>query len=123
MFDIIDIISVKLEESIEVCGSDIAPGMIGGNVKSRKENKQCSPNNVEIISGDVSRKPGQPFMSISSGAKRQRVVTPAAFKAIDNEDQPRSSPNSRKISQGVSLAQDIRDGERRVLTGIEPNIQ
>jgi hypothetical protein len=47
----------------------------------------------------------------SSGAKRQRVVTPASFKVIDEEDEPRSSPIRK-----VTIATTALDGERRVLS-------
>jgi len=52
--------------------------------------------------------------------KRQRVVTPASFKAIDQEDEPKDSSVLRKISQGSAL-QDNKDVGRRVL-GELPNI-
>jgi hypothetical protein len=93
-------------------------GLIGG-IKSRKENVQDYPSTSERLGAiDRTRKSVQPVMSTStSGAKRQRVVTPAAFKVIDEEDEPRSSP-TRKASQGASG----QDGERRALSGIELNI-
>jgi uncharacterized protein (DUF2235 family) len=52
-----------------------------------------------------------------SGTKRQRVVTPAASKVIDDEDEPRKSPSVRITSR--SALQEIREGERKVLGGIE----
>lgn len=92
-------------------------GLIG--IKSRKENVQDYPSTSERLGAiDRTRKSVQLVMSNSgSGAKRQRVVTPAAFKVIDEEDEPRSSP-TRKTSQGTSA----QGGERRALSGIELNI-
>jgi hypothetical protein len=92
-------------------------GRIG--LKSRKENLQDYPGTSERLGAiDRTRKSVQLVMSSStSGAKRQRVVTPAAFKVIDEEDEPRSSP-TRKTSQGTA----VQDGERRALSGIELNI-
>jgi hypothetical protein len=112
-----DIVLVKYEEShpnsMPMLTSSLA------SIKGRKENVQEHSGKIEV-SGvtDRIRRAVQPSMSTSSGgAKRQRVVTPAAFKVIDEEDEPRSSP-IRKISQ-ATLAQ---DGERKVLGGIELNI-
>ncbi len=95
----------------------LTSGFIG--IKSRKENIQNYAVTSERLGAiDRTRKSGQPVMSTSSsGAKRQRVVTPAAFKVIDEEDEPRSSP-AMKVSQGASAP----DGERRALSGIELNI-
>jgi hypothetical protein len=87
-------------------------------VKSRKENLHDTLNGNDIGPGtyDGTRKFAQPITN-----KRQRVVTPAAFKVIDEEDEPRSSPTLRKVSQ-TAPAMDVRETERRVLSGIEPNI-
>jgi hypothetical protein len=52
--------------------------------------------------------------------KRQRVVTPASFKAVDQEDEPKDSSVLRKVSQGSAL-QENRDVGRRVL-GELPNV-
>lgn len=88
-------------------------------IKSRKENMQESTGASDLYSSiDITRKPAQPFTLNPSGmAKRQRIVTPAAFKVIDEEDEPRTS-STRKVTQTVSAA----DGERRALSGIEPNV-
>jgi len=97
---------------------------IVGSIKSRKENIQESLGLSEGASGlaDGTRKVAQPFnITIGSSNKRQRIITPAAFKVIDEEDEPRSSPTLRKVSQGVTL-QEAKDGERRALSGIQPNI-
>ncbi|XMA14471.1 hypothetical protein WAI453_007262 [Rhynchosporium graminicola] len=65
------------------------------------------------------RRVSQPFTTTNnSGTKRQRVVTPAAAKVIDEEDEPRSSPSLRKASQ-ASARTDGRENERVVLGGIE----
>lgn len=89
------------------------------NIKGRKENIQEYPGKCdELGATDRIRMAVQPSMSTSTGgAKRQRVVTPAAFKVIDEEDEPRSSP-TRKVSQATSA----QEGERKVLGGIELNI-
>ncbi|KAF4635493.1 hypothetical protein G7Y89_g2592 [Cudoniella acicularis] len=87
-----------------------------GSVKSRKENMQDSPR---TDNEGTARKVAQPFSSASnSGNKRQRVVTPAASKVIDDEDEPRTSPNLRKISN-KTVKQEPKENERRVLGGIE----
>jgi len=55
------------------------------------------------------RKVAQPLPVVSNG-KRQRIVSPAAAKVIDEEDEPRTSPSMRKASL---------QGERTILSGIE----
>lgn len=75
---------------------------ISGSVKSRKENAQDSPFPRETVSEGNTFTLGasQPSSAISAaGHKRQRVVTPASVKAIDQEDEPKNSI-MRKISQG-----------------------
>jgi hypothetical protein len=94
---------------------------LGSNVvgvKSRKENLHDLLNGNEIgtSTSDGTRKFAQPIAN-----KRQRVVTPAAFKVIDEEDEPRSSPTLRKVSQ-TAPSMEPKEIERRVLSGIEPNI-
>ncbi|KAH7417327.1 hypothetical protein BKA64DRAFT_297498 [Cadophora sp. MPI-SDFR-AT-0126] len=65
------------------------------------------------------RRVSQPFTTTNnSGTKRQRVVTPAAAKVIDDEDEPRSSPSIRKASQ-ASTRTDGKENDRVVLGGIE----
>jgi hypothetical protein len=88
------------------------------NIQGKKENVQEYPGKGEVCAAtDRFRRATQPSMSTSSsGAKRQRIVTPAAFKVIDEEDEPRSSP-TRKTSQATPAY----DGERKVLGGIELN--
>lgn len=93
------------------------------NVKGRKENIQASalettpkPNNTEGNGGSL-RKVSQTATE-SNHNKRQRVVTPAASKVIDDTDEPRSSPSLRKVS-GMLVKQDSKEGERKVLQGIE----
>ncbi|KFY15542.1 hypothetical protein V492_01924 [Pseudogymnoascus sp. VKM F-4246] len=75
---------------------------ISGGVKSRKENAQDTPLPRETPSEGYNFILGasQPSSAISAaGHKRQRVVTPASVKAIDQEDEPKNSI-MRKISQG-----------------------
>ncbi|KFY37578.1 hypothetical protein V495_07093 [Pseudogymnoascus sp. VKM F-4514 (FW-929)] len=72
-----------------------------GSVKSRKENAQDSPLPRALSEGNnFTLGASQPSSAISAaGHKRQRVVTPASVKAIDQEDEPKNSI-MRKISQG-----------------------
>ncbi|KAI9053364.1 hypothetical protein LZ554_002323 [Drepanopeziza brunnea f. sp. 'monogermtubi'] len=72
------------------------------------------------------RRVSQPFATTNSGTKRQRVVTPAASKVIDDEDEPaRSSPSRaaslsmRKASQASIRATDNKENGRVILGGIE----
>jgi hypothetical protein len=96
--------------------------LIASNVKSRKEHVQPSPltENVNTAENEgVSRKTSlQIAIEFNGGNKRQRVITPAASKVIDDEDEPRSSPSLRKIAER-STKQDTKEGERSVLGGIE----
>jgi hypothetical protein len=88
-------------------------------IKSRKENKQQSPNIGEKLGSlDATRKVSQTLMSNAGGdTKRQRIVTPAAFKVIDEEDEPKTSPTRKNFQTAP-----VQEGERRVLSGIEVNI-
>ncbi|KAK2628268.1 hypothetical protein QTJ16_002914 [Diplocarpon rosae] len=69
------------------------------------------------------RRLSQPFMTTNGSNKRQRVVS-AAAKAIDDEDEPRSSPSRaasismRKTSQ-ASVRTDNKENERVILGGIQ----
>jgi hypothetical protein len=96
------------------------------NIKSRKEN-QASPLAGRSISATAAEKPlereetaqkvSQAIIpATNSGTKRQRVITPAAAKAIDDEDEPRSSPSTRKVSR-ASAKQDGPE-PRRVLSNL-----
>src|ERR1700710_2306656 len=89
------------------------------HIQSRKENFHASPHNElnQDQNEGVIRNGSQSFATSISGSKRQRVVTPAASKVIDAEDEPRSSPSSRKISRGNGKQEN--GSERRVLSGIE----
>ncbi len=107
---------LKREESQLNSMPVLSSGRIG--IRGRKENMLESPCEGEPSGNtEVTRTIAQSFASaeraISSGSKRQRVVTPAAFKVIDEEDEPKSSP-TRKVSQAGSV--------RSVLNGIENNI-
>ncbi|KFY18782.1 hypothetical protein V493_08354 [Pseudogymnoascus sp. VKM F-4281 (FW-2241)] len=80
----------------------VPEAVISGSVKSRKENAQDSPLPRETVSEGNNFPLGasQPSSAISAaGHKRQRIVTPASVKAIDQEDEPKNSI-MRKISQG-----------------------
>ncbi|PBP19171.1 hypothetical protein BUE80_DR010046 [Diplocarpon rosae] len=69
------------------------------------------------------RRLSQPFTTTNGSNKRQRVVS-AAAKAIDDEDEPRSSPSRaasismRKTSQ-ASVRTDNKENERVILGGIQ----
>lgn len=95
---------------------------IATTVKSRKEHVQPWPlteNSNTAENEEVSRKSSlQIAIDFNGGNKRQRVITPAASKVIDDEDEPRSSPSLRKISER-SNKPDLKEGERSVLGGIE----
>jgi len=108
-----------VKANIEETNPSPVPGISINNVKSRKENIQDSPHGTELnFGGNGSASHKQPFPTTNNGAKRQRVVTPAACKVIDTEDEPRTSPSLRKISRG-SAKQEVNGGERTVLGGIE----
>lgn len=90
---------------------------------------QESPRGAEQSlygNGNITRKVSQPFPAASNHGtnKRQRVVTPAASKVIDDEDEPRSSPAFRKTS-GLSSKSEPppnpahRESEVRILSGNE----
>ncbi|TAQ89564.1 hypothetical protein B7494_g2131 [Chlorociboria aeruginascens] len=86
---------------------------IASTVKSRKENfhePQHGFENTVVGHEMVARKVPLTTTNIS-GTKRPRVVTPAASKAIDVEDEP----STRKSSRGA----ESKEGERRALSGIE----
>lgn len=89
------------------------------SVKSRKENMQEStlgPEPSAAVNESAVRAVSQTFATTNTaGTKRPRVVTPAAAKVIDDEDEPRSSPSIRKASRN-SVKQ---DGERVILGEIE----
>lgn len=91
--------------------------MLLDEMESKKEN--CSPLSEMVSATDetVMRKTSQAYSTTSSGAKRQRVVTPVSTKVIDVEDEPRSSPTSRKISR--STIPENGEGEKKVLGEIE----
>ncbi len=91
------------------------------SLKSKKENIQEPTLETEsspLVNGNIVRIVSQPIATTTSGTKRQRVVTPAAAKVIDDEDEPRTSPFIRKTSLG-STKQDGKENERKVLGGIE----
>ncbi|KAE8452158.1 hypothetical protein EG329_001625 [Mollisiaceae sp. DMI_Dod_QoI] len=91
------------------------------SIKSRKENMQDSPPGSEPNAADNEsglRLASQTFVTTNSaGTKRSRVVTPAAAKVIDDEDEPRTSPSLRNVSR--STKQDGRESERKILGEID----
>jgi hypothetical protein len=91
-----------------------------GTTKSRKENiaeALCQADVGAVVNENFMRIVSQASNTSSVGLKRQRVVTPASAKVIDDEDEPRSSPALRKVSR----ASTNKDVERRVLGEIENN--
>lgn len=94
----------------------------GGPAKYETENNDPSPAAQESESAGKQhitnmRRSSHPFTATNiTGTKRQRNVTPASSKVIDDEDEPRSSPSLRKVSR--QSKQDAKEGDRRVLSGI-----
>ncbi|KAL2072570.1 hypothetical protein VTL71DRAFT_11913 [Oculimacula yallundae] len=85
-----------------------SPGHQTGTVATAAANNENPPRRIS-----------QPFTTTNnSGTKRQRVVTPAAAKVIDDEDEPRSSPSIRKVSQ-ASIRTEGKENDRVVLGGID----
>jgi hypothetical protein len=94
------------------------PEPVLSNVKSRKENLDSfrGPEPASTGNGGI-RKVAHPFVESESGKnKRQRTLV--GSKAIDEEDDPRSSPSLRKISRGYAK-KDLTEAERKTLGGIE----
>ncbi|APA09213.1 hypothetical protein SS1G_14270 [Sclerotinia sclerotiorum 1980 UF-70] len=99
--------------------------------KGNKENSSRSPggqaeiigsNNQRNTSGSSTRRSSHLFTSTNvMGTKRQRNVTPASSKAIDDEDEPRSSPSLRKASRQSNASGHSRgkDSERAVLSAVD----
>ncbi|ESZ99513.1 hypothetical protein SBOR_0078 [Sclerotinia borealis F-4128] len=98
--------------------------------KSNKENNNRSPaaqseiigyGNQPLASGDTTRRSSLFTSTNVMGTKRQRNVTPASSKAIDDEDEPRSSPSLRRVSRQSNASGNGRgkDSDRRVLSGVE----
>lgn len=102
--------------------------------KGHKENDNRSPatqsefkaeftgsNNPRLPSGGSTRRSSLFTSTNVMGTKRQRNVTPASSKAIDDEDEPRSSPSLRKVSRqsNASGSGKVMDSERRVVSGLE----
>jgi len=58
----------------------------------------------------------QPMPNATNGGMKRQRVASAASKAIDDEDEPRSSPTLRKTSLGK---QEVVETERKVLGAIE----
>lgn len=95
--------------------------IVNNSVRSRKENMVDTPLGQEPgapASENSLRVVSQTFVTTNSaGTKRSRVVTPAAAKVIDDEDEPRTSPSLRKASR-TSIRLDAKENERRA-SGIE----
>ncbi|PQE31591.1 hypothetical protein CJF32_00010467 [Rutstroemia sp. NJR-2017a WRK4] len=91
--------------------------------KLEKENNDTSPATHESDSAGKQqtnnmRRTSHPFTATNiTGTKRQRNVTPASSKVIDDEDEPRSSPSLRKVLR--QSKQEGKEGDRRALSGIE----
>ncbi|TVY40980.1 hypothetical protein LOCC1_G003560 [Lachnellula occidentalis] len=115
--------SVKLETdpSLRPTSARMEASIIN-SVKSRQNNVHASPLestvNPSEVGGLIRKVSLQIATENHSGTKRQRVITPAASKVIDYEDEPRSSPSIRKVSVKVAK-QDSKEGGRKVLGGIE----
>jgi hypothetical protein len=122
-------IKAEIHAKVDTPLSSRAPS-ITNSVKGRKENLTESEHieDVRLPSNGGSYhkiiQPVQPFQPPNHGAnKRQRVVTPAAAKVIDDEDEPRSSPSVRKVSGMSGKQEKVEESEnsvveRRVLSEI-----
>lgn len=114
------------EKNSESLTTTIQTAPAATTVKSRKENINRSPvttraSSVSVVDeNETNRKVSQTFTAINSANnKRQRVVTPAATKAIDDEDEPRSSPSTRKVSRtSAKEGQGQAQGARRALSNV-----
>lgn len=108
---------MRVDEKAE---QDALGALLLDEIENKKENCQDrSPNSVVSATDETSiRKTSQSYSTTSSGAKRQRVVTPASAKVINVEDELRSSPTSRKISRGT-IPDSNAEGEKKVLGEIE----
>jgi hypothetical protein len=86
------------------------------SVRSRKENMHETPLGPEpsaAANENGTRVVPQSFVTTNSaGTKRSRVVTPAAAKVIDDEDEPRTSQSVRQVSR-TSVKQDGKENERK----------
>lgn len=92
------------------------------SIKSRKETMQDSPLGPEpnaTVNEHSTRVVSQSFVPANSAGTKRRVVTPAAAKVIDDEDEPRSSPSLRNVSRG-SMKQDGKEieSDKRVFSGV-----
>ncbi|KAF5875386.1 uncharacterized protein Bfra_003840 [Botrytis fragariae] len=98
---------------------------------ANKENENRSPalpleitgtNSQRTTSDGSTKRTSNLFTSTNAiGTKRQRNVTPASSKAIDDEDEPRSSPSLRKVSRQSNASGNGRgkDVERRVFSTVD----
>ncbi|KAI9642218.1 hypothetical protein NHQ30_009020 [Ciborinia camelliae] len=98
--------------------------------KSNKENDNRNLATQSELMGSGNQQPASDGSTRRSslftstnvmGTKRQRNVTPASSKAIDDEDEPRSSPSLRKVSRQSNASGNGKgkDEERRVPSGLE----
>ncbi|CAL3962013.1 unnamed protein product [Diplocarpon coronariae] len=110
-------------------------GATNKNITRKPGQQSAAPNNSTDTSAPAPAAPSsaivensmrrlsQPFTTTNGSNKRQRVVS-AAAKAIDDEDEPRSSPSRaasisvRKTSQ-ASVRIDNKENERVILGGIQ----
>ncbi|KAK0126460.1 hypothetical protein ONS95_008058 [Cadophora gregata] len=116
--------------SIPKTGTTISPGVAETKVASSEDTRkpsqplestgnQAGTTASGSANDNPARRVSRPFATTNnSGTKRQRVVTPAAAKVIDDEDEPRSSPSIRKASQASARAEN-KEKDRVVLGGIE----
>lgn len=95
------------------------------SIKGRKENITHSPASARYGSDGANEHFNVISEAFSTAAnvnnKRQRVVTPAASKAIDDEDEPRSSPTARKVSR-TNAKEAQTQTQKRALRNITNNI-
>jgi hypothetical protein len=91
---------------------------VKSEVKAEETNVPEPPvQSVPVLKENSTRILSNPIVT-NSGSKRQRVVTPAATKAIDIEDEPRTSPSFMKTSLG-NAKQEGEESDRKILGAIE----
>jgi hypothetical protein len=87
--------------------------------ESKHDNVQEPLVQSELVLNNAVRIVSNPFSSTTnSGTKRQRIITPAAAKVIDDADEPRTSPSFRKTSLGTTK-QMSDENDRKILGPIE----
>lgn len=98
---------------------DVLGALLRDEIESKKENLYDHSPRPEAADETEIQQTTQSYSVTGSGAKRQRVVTPASAKVMDVESEPRTSPSSRRISRGTMPEGVVGEGEKKVLGEIE----